>query len=130
MKRGRLLKSVHTEAKLSLHTQPLRTQREASPPCNPKPFRQSPMKDGRVQRQETLTWPAITPGSATMRAAVRGSLLGKSPFRVKCLNLLLNGQHAEPMLFMKEKPYLRILDYGFKNHSMCSPSLLLPIRFL
>lgn len=111
LKRGRLLKSVHTEAKLSLHTQ-LRTQREASPPCNPKPFRQSPMKDGRVQRQETLTWPDITPGSATMRAAVRGSLHGKSPFMVKCLNLLLNGQRAELMLFMKEKPSLRIWAYG------------------
>lgn len=112
VKRAKLLQRVHTEAGfLSTHTQALRTQREASPPCNPKPFRRSPLKDGRVRHQKSLTWPEITTGSGTMWAAVRGSLHEKSPYRVKRLHLLLSGQSAE-LMFRKEKPHLSTCDYA------------------
>lgn len=47
-------------------------------------------------------------------AAVRGSLHGKSPFRVKRLNLLLNGKSAELMSSWKLNPIkgYEIIVYG------------------
>lgn len=69
-------------SKLSLRAHTT-SQREASPPCNPKPFRQSPMKDGRVRHQETLTWPDSTPGSATMWARSKRKPAWEKPLQAE-----------------------------------------------